>query len=64
MQKVNSLLAKVLVFAIFFLCTWNASKIPFYMAFDAEGDTPYEKGGLEEGSINLSNWIHVSPVQS
>jgi hypothetical protein len=62
LQYVKSLWPKFLVFAILFLCTWNATKIPFYMAFDADGDTAYEKGGLE-GSINLSNWIHVSSVR-
>jgi hypothetical protein len=61
-QIAKSVWPKFLVLAIFLLCAWNATKVPFFMAFDADGDTPYEKGGLE-GSINLSNWIHVSHVQ-
>jgi len=47
---------KILIFFIVFLVTWNASKIPYYIGFDANGDTPYEKAGLA-GSINLAFWL-------
>ena len=47
---------KFLIGAIIFLVGWTSTKIPYYMAFDANGDTPYEKGGLT-GSINLEHWI-------
>jgi hypothetical protein len=62
LEIAKSLWPKTLVLAIFILVVWNLTKVPFFMAFDADGDTAYEKGGLE-GSINLSNWIHVRYVQ-
>jgi hypothetical protein len=61
-EKVKSSWQKPLIFVIFVVVAWNVTKIPFYIAFDADGDTAYEKGGLE-GSINLSMWINVSSVQ-
>lgn len=47
---------KLLIFAFIFVCTWNFTKVPYYLAFRANGDTPYEQGGLTL-SINLVNWI-------
>lgn len=47
---------KLLIFAFVFLPAWTVTKIPYYIQFNAQGDTPYEKGGLT-GSINLEHWI-------
>jgi len=47
---------KVLIFFLFFLVAWNFTKVPYYIGFDANGDTDYEKGGLT-GSINLAYWV-------
>lgn len=47
---------KLVIFCLLFLVAWNATKIPFYIAFDSNGDSDYEKGGLT-GQINLHYWI-------
>eukprot|EP00577_Skeletonema_sp_RCC1716_P027547 CAMPEP_0113396216 /NCGR_PEP_ID=MMETSP0013_2-20120614/13664_1 /TAXON_ID=2843 ORGANISM="Skeletonema costatum, Strain 1716" /NCGR_SAMPLE_ID=MMETSP0013_2 /ASSEMBLY_ACC=CAM_ASM_000158 /LENGTH=76 /DNA_ID=CAMNT_0000280589 /DNA_START=68 /DNA_END=295 /DNA_ORIENTATION=- /assembly_acc=CAM_ASM_000158 len=47
---------KTLIFFLVFLVSWNATKIPYYIQFDYDGDSDYEKGGLA-GSINLAYWI-------
>lgn len=47
---------KLLIFALVFLPAWNLTKVPYYIQFNADGDTPYEKSGLA-GSINLAYWI-------
>lgn len=47
---------KVLIFFLVFLVAWNFTKVPYYIQFNPNGDTPYEKGGLT-GSINLEYWI-------
>ena len=52
----NVFWSKVLIFFLVFLVAWNATKVPYYIGFDADGDTPYEKGGLT-GSINLAFWV-------
>ena len=39
-----------------FLVTWNATKIPYYIEYDKDGDSDYEKAGLG-GSINLEKWV-------
>ena len=48
---------KLLIFFLVFLPVWTLSKVPLYLAFDAHGDTPYEKGGLA-GSINVEFWVN------
>ncbi|GFH49876.1 hypothetical protein CTEN210_06352 [Chaetoceros tenuissimus] len=48
---------KILIFFILFLCLWNLSKVPYYIQFDKNGDSDYEKGGLT-GSINLVYWVN------
>lgn len=47
---------KLLIFAFVFISTWNLTKVPYYLGFRADGDTPYEQGGLTL-SINLVHWI-------
>jgi hypothetical protein len=47
---------KLLIFSLFFLTAWTFTKIPYYIQFDPNGDSAYEKGGLT-GSINLAYWI-------
>ena len=47
---------KTLIFFIVFLVVWNATKIPYYIQFDMDGDSDYEKGGLTV-SINLVYWL-------
>lgn len=47
---------KLLIGALVFLTVWNFTKVPYYIQFNANGDTPYEKGGLT-GSINLYYWL-------
>ena len=48
---------KLLVGAFIFICAWNFTKVPYYLAFNANGDTPYEQSGLTL-SINL---VHMLP---
>ena len=52
----KNFLRQLLIIALLFLTLWNCSKVPYYIGFDANGDTSYEKGGLT-GSINLYNWV-------
>lgn len=47
---------KTLIFSLVFLTAWTFTKVPYYIGFDADGDTAYEKGGLT-GSINLAYWV-------
>lgn len=47
---------KFLIFALVFLTVWNFTKVPYYIQFNKDGDTDYEKGGLT-GSINLYYWL-------
>lgn len=47
---------KVLIFFLVFLAAWNFTKVPYYIQFNPNGDTEYEKGGLT-GSINLYYWL-------
>ncbi len=48
---------KILIFFLVFLTVWNFTKVPYYIQFNKDGDTDYEKGGLT-GSINLYYWLH------
>lgn len=49
--------SKILIFAALLLSLWNSFKLPYYIQFDANGDSPYEKGGLAI-SINLYFWTN------
>ena len=52
----KKVLRQFLIFSLLFVVIWNCSKVPYYIGFDANGDTSYEKGGLSF-SINLSHWV-------
>lgn len=47
---------KFLIFWLVFLVAWNFTKVPFYVEFNPNGDTAYEKGGIT-GSINMAHWF-------
>ena len=47
---------KTLIFLLYFLVAWTFTKVPYYMQFDINGDSDYERGGLT-GSINLYYWV-------
>ena len=53
---IKRVLRQLLIFTILFDVLFNCSKVPYYIGFDANGDTSYEKGGLTT-SINLHYWI-------
>uniref|UniRef100_A0A7S2EHE4 Uncharacterized protein n=1 Tax=Trieres chinensis TaxID=1514140 RepID=A0A7S2EHE4_TRICV len=47
---------KFFIFWLVFLVVWNFTKVPYYIQFDANGDDPYEVGGIT-GSINMIHWF-------
>eukprot|EP00573_Skeletonema_grethae_P000975 CAMPEP_0201690652 /NCGR_PEP_ID=MMETSP0578-20130828/4043_1 /ASSEMBLY_ACC=CAM_ASM_000663 /TAXON_ID=267565 /ORGANISM="Skeletonema grethea, Strain CCMP 1804" /LENGTH=273 /DNA_ID=CAMNT_0048175697 /DNA_START=82 /DNA_END=903 /DNA_ORIENTATION=- len=49
--------SKLLIFAALLISLWNLFKLPYYIQFDANGDSLYEKGGLAV-SINLCFWTN------
>ena len=52
----KNVLRQLLIFTILVFTLWNCAKVPYYIGFDANGDTNYEKGGLTS-SINLHFWV-------
>ena len=56
----STIIGKVIMGFVSLVALWNLSKVPFYLAFNNDGNDSYGDSTGVELSINLGHWFEVS----
>jgi len=59
----STIIGKVIMGFVSLVALWNLSKVPFYLAFNNDGNDCYSDSTGVELSINLGHWFEVSVVR-